>query len=297
MVILDHIEYMVQDPTCAYAGGWNPVHLPWDGRQRAPGADGENYKRLRAVAGLGFAELPDHEDFWPFFRAADSDKSGRQLAWFHGGNMVGATSFVFVIPDMRLAVVVLCNARSFYLDGANIIGLTIADCLYRGRSETDVDSYLEKVRVLGTHSAARYMTEVGKYERILSSEYGQLATARAFGHLAGKYTLSRGIFLEVAANETDDRLELVVQGGEDRYPLRIRRDGVEVNKISMSYAMPMTTAHATGLGGKNWLNHKRYEVVFVRELGQTEGFNRLVWTFEGIDEKDREFSYLKEGLN
>ncbi|KAK3933550.1 beta-lactamase/transpeptidase-like protein [Diplogelasinospora grovesii] len=52
IVVLDHIREMAQDRTCAYAGGWNPVSLPWDQKQRAPGADGENYGRLRAVADL-----------------------------------------------------------------------------------------------------------------------------------------------------------------------------------------------------------------------------------------------------
>ncbi|KAK3938091.1 beta-lactamase/transpeptidase-like protein [Diplogelasinospora grovesii] len=63
IIVLDHIKHMVEDPTCAYTGGWNPVHLPWDQKQRAPGADGENYRRLRAVADLGVAELRDEKDF------------------------------------------------------------------------------------------------------------------------------------------------------------------------------------------------------------------------------------------
>ncbi|KAB5511469.1 beta-lactamase/transpeptidase-like protein [Coniochaeta sp. 2T2.1] len=59
IVVLDHIDACVQDPTCAYAGGWNPINLPWDQSQRAHCADGENYGRLQGVAGLGIAELRD----------------------------------------------------------------------------------------------------------------------------------------------------------------------------------------------------------------------------------------------
>src|SRR5207249_2323976 len=30
VAIQDHLKDMVRDEKCAYAGGWNPVHLPWD---------------------------------------------------------------------------------------------------------------------------------------------------------------------------------------------------------------------------------------------------------------------------
>jgi len=44
-------------------GGWNTVFLPWDQVQRAPGAGGENYARLQAVANLGIPGFRDMKDF------------------------------------------------------------------------------------------------------------------------------------------------------------------------------------------------------------------------------------------
>jgi hypothetical protein len=64
--------------------------------------------------------------------------------------MVGATLFVFIIPGLRLAVVVLCCTRSFYVDAANMFGLILADCLYRKRSEDEVGTCLQKVCLLGS---------------------------------------------------------------------------------------------------------------------------------------------------
>lgn len=191
ITVLDHINACVQDPMCAYAGGWNLVNLPWDHNQRAPCADGDNYGRLQAIADLGIAELRDKKDFWPFFQG-DPNRS-QQLAWFHGGNMVGATSAVIVIPNMRLAVVCLCSARSFLVDAANMMTIMLADSLYSGRSKEGVFSQLDKVDSLSHYCATQYLVEVSKYETALLTDYERgLAPTQMYRQCMGTYTLTEG---------------------------------------------------------------------------------------------------------
>ncbi|GAB1319521.1 hypothetical protein MFIFM68171_09731 [Madurella fahalii] len=254
LAVEDHIIDMVRDPTYAYAGGWNPVNLPWDQSQRAPGADGENYGRLQAVADLGIAGLRDKKDLWPFFQGNPS--KDQQLARFHGGNMVGATSFVFIIPALGLAVVVLCSARSFLVDEG-------------------VEILLEKVHVNSEHCAARYMVEVEIYRREFKNYESQFAAVDLYGKCIGKYAFTENIFLEIVADETGVHLQLRYQGVQ--YPLRVKR-GSTSNKLTMSFARPMELVHKAGLGGKYWLNHKLAEITFFAE--QSYGYDRLVWTFE-----------------
>jgi len=276
ITVMDHINCCAQDPTCAYTGGWNPVNLPWDQKQRAPGADGENYGRLQDIAGLGIAELRQKEQFWPFFHG-DRNQS-QQLAWFHGGNMVGATSSVFVIPNMRLAVVVLCDSRSFFIDAANMMAIMLADSLYSGRTVESVMGQLEKISLLSEHCAARYMVEVGRYERALLIDYERgFASAHRYRQCMGRYSLVEGICLEILPDNTGTHLEL--HYNDFQYPLRVKR-GSTSDKLTMSYAMPMKELHENGLGGKHWLSHKPFEISFLGTSGGS--YRHLVWTFENF---------------
>ncbi|KAK0643904.1 beta-lactamase/transpeptidase-like protein [Cercophora newfieldiana] len=277
-VLHHHIGAMVGNPTWAYAGGWNTVFLPWDEVQRAPGADGENYARLQAVANLDILGFRDKKDFWPFFQAGGSRQIPEQLALFHGGNMVGATSCVISIPSRGLTVVALCDTRNFYVDVPNLMVVMLADSLWSGRSKEEVLIHLKNLHSLSNRCIAWYMAEVGRYEKELSSNCEELAQTLKYRQCIGKYTC---IFLEILPNDAGNLLELRYAGYQ--YPLKVKR-GSTSEKLTMTYAMPMEWAHKTGLGGKHWLDHKAYEITFLGDSGG--GYKRLFWSFEqGIDEK------------
>jgi CubicO group peptidase (beta-lactamase class C family) len=282
--ILGHINSVPPDRKFAYAGGWNIVNLPWDRIQRAPGADGENYLRLQAVAKLGVAGI---DDLWPFKQGGHHQT--QRLALSHGGNMVGATSFAFAVPSMRLAVVGLCNARGFHFDIVNTMVLTLAECLYSMYGKADVETRLRNARLMGDHCAARYLFEAGEYEKGFENYEKEFASVSTYEDLIGKYHFTEDIFLEIVADETHEHLEL--RYGGDRHPLRVKRGhSFDTCKLTMSFASSITELHEVGLGGKHWLNHRSSEVTFLRDKGDSR-FARIFWPFEDVDEDN---AFIKE---
>ena len=276
LVILDHIKSRAQHLTCAYAGGWNIVNLPWDHVQRAPCADGDIYERMQAVAKLGIAGFQEKQEIWPFFHG-DTNKS-REAAWFHGGNMMGATSYAFVLPVRESAVVVLSDARSFVVDPAHLIATVLADCLYSGLGQDSVRKTLDSGRLVSTHCAAYYLAEVANFEKEIPTGEDELASAHTYRDFVGKYTYPEiGLSLEVLAK--GDHLEL--RYATFQYPLRVVRQG-DPDKVTMSFARPVDDLHVVGLGGKHSVRSRVYEITFL-------GDNRLMWTFEEVINEETVF--------
>ncbi|KAJ9130557.1 hypothetical protein NKR23_g12147 [Pleurostoma richardsiae] len=277
-----YLRKKAEDHTYSYASGWNVVNVPWDARQRAPGADGENHGRLEAAGRL----CPQSGNHLPF--SAKESQEIRHLTTYHGGNMVGVTSFAELFLDSNTGVVVLCCARSFQIDAANMIGSRIAEILVDKLSYSQVEGCVETDRRLADRSAAMYAVEIYRYESMLRAEYDQvLALPSRFPGYVGKYVLAPGIYLEIVASRDGTHLEFRPQGDNPGYPLRAKRSNPRV----LSAVPSMEANHREGLGGKNALNLGQYELTF---SGLDHGQCGWVsWRFEsGLDLKS--CRYLRE---
>jgi len=114
--------------------------------------------------------------------------------------MVGAISFVFAIPNMRLAVAVLYDSRSFFINAANMMAIMLVDSLYLGRDMESVIGQLDKIILLSEHCVARYIVEIWRYKRALLTDYERgLASAHRFWQCMRRYALVKGIFLRDSA--------------------------------------------------------------------------------------------------
>ncbi|KAK3343120.1 beta-lactamase/transpeptidase-like protein [Neurospora tetraspora] len=313
-----HIESRLSpDPfsrTCTYTGGWNTVTVPLTSeernaspRPRWPGADGDNARRLESAIqskvhgdDLDYtffvtkpephvAEINTETEKPPI---TDPSESKKHLALYHGGNMVGATSFCWLLPDHETAVVVLCNTRGFLLDAANLSGMLLAECLFLAESDSrhDTGSLVEAVRMACEHTErmARaiqidYLYDLARYEHHLASRFRELDPASNgidTEGLEGRYEFAQDVFITITAEKRG--LVLRLYGTGYGYLLRELDDkkapengGLEK---TMTFAQPMAELIPSGVGGTNRLKVKDFVVVFKREkaAGEWEGFE---WNF------------------
>ncbi|KAM7220446.1 Beta-lactamase/transpeptidase-like protein [Rhypophila decipiens] len=298
--------------TYTYAAGWNRVLLPWDPtildpKPRWPGADGDNVRRLQATMKERCRDKSTTttdtrqscQTAWPFFRNDDKLKSSGMapdLALYHGGNMVGANSFWFLIPRQNVAVVVLCNTRGFFLDAANLACMVLADALFFGNThhqmKTRLHDMIPRAKIIAQRVAANYLWELVKYEEKLSTMFPDEADNDTYAAACvGRYQFCEGIFATVSeGNEGVLVFQLYGKGFE--YPLRVNKrtcsDGrheTDEDTLVMTFAMPMSELTPTGVGGSNRLDVEAFVVVFGGR-DQKGMFGQFAWNFarvKGVD--------------
>ncbi|CCC12548.1 hypothetical protein SMACR_06956 [Sordaria macrospora] len=316
--LFSHMESrLTPDPlnnTCTYTGGWNTVTVPMTPEERKalprprwPGADGDNSRRLESAIQSKihgdnldysfFLKKPEHHavDINDLEKPPLTDPENKKhLALYHGGNMVGATSFCWLLPDRETAVVVLCNTRGFLLDAANLSGMLLAECLYLAESDLtscqDTGSVVVAVKKAceDTEKMARaiqidYLYDLARYENSLASRFRKLDPASSgrdtvTAGLEGRYELTQKIFITITAEQKG--LILRLYGVGYGYLLREAKNPSEKTGLekTMTFAQPMTDLIPTGVGGANRLKVEDFVVVFKRakEDGEWEGFE---WNF------------------
>ncbi|KAK3332780.1 beta-lactamase/transpeptidase-like protein [Cercophora scortea] len=306
-----------RDPSCTYASGWNRVIIPsalhGDGLwSRWPGADGgnaprvekaidEDHNRDKTRPGCEHADARRLEVnlAWLFLRDVfqrDRLDDGSSLALYHGGNMVGATSFCFLIPASEIAVVVLCNTRGFFLDAANLTCMLLTDIIFDydvgGRSSGTrlarafINESCRNTRTVAAFIAAQYISELVHYESRLANEY-EIADPVQYASCVGTYQLTDGIFAVVSEGKV--ALEFQLYGKGFKYPMRVKvreplihskSSGVhhDEKQVVMTFAIPMADLVPTGVGGSNRLDVDDFKIIFKRfnELGVPGEFT---WDF------------------
>ncbi|KAK0673099.1 beta-lactamase/transpeptidase-like protein [Cercophora samala] len=277
-----HILSRTQPGDSIYAGGWNTTQIPWsscDLNHCWPGSDGDNARRLQSAIQC----TPDDaaltaNRMWYFFQQLSG---GKKLALSHGGNMVGATSFCFLVPSLNQAVVVLCNTRGFYLDAANMTCMFLADAL--ARKVTDLRTIKNLCGHLDTIIRlvkGDYIHHLGLYETKLEDEYPQLAWASDFAACVGKFQLVPGVFAEIQGHARE-ALKFRLYGKGFEYPLRVRYDcSTASSEVTMTFAMSMKDLVPLGVGGNNRLNIRDFELVFRGRDGSGRLFGEFVWAFD-----------------
>lgn len=230
---------------------------------------------------------------------AEKTTTTKTVALYHGGNMVGATSFIFLHPATKTAVVVLCNTRGFFLDAANLSGMLLADLLvspqyYRAGSGSSggggasdahdraVAEQCARVREAGRFISAQYLCDVLRYETDLVRCYPDYLDAERYGAYAGRYQLTEGIFASVEADW--GKLWFRLYDLPMRYPLRCNvawkvggGGGGRRKLMKATFAMSMRELLPTGVGGENRLTLKEFDLVFREgEGGRPVGF---YWAF------------------
>lgn len=312
--LFTHMESrLAPDPTastCTYSGGWNTVTVPMTPeernalpRPRWPGADGDNARRLeRAIQ----SKVHGNDLDYSFFLAKsephstdtiteierppinDPSKNTRHLALYHGGNMIGATSFCWLLPDHETAIVVLCNTRGFLLDAANLSGMLLAECMFLTESDAHQGSIVEAVKracqateMMGRAIQIDYLYDLARYEHALSSRFRELGPASngiVREGLEGRYELIKDVFVTIT---TEDRGPIMrLYGTGYGYLLRENKNSSEQTGLekTMTFAQPMTELIARGVGGTNRLRIDDFVVVFKRTNADDawEGFE---WNF------------------
>jgi len=278
----------VSKNTCTYAGGWNTVMVPWDEQQtvpkpRWPGADGDNARRLETAQAETVRDptIEPPAPVWHFL-AGRQPSVDKDLALYHGGNMVGATSFCFLVPEQRIAVVVLCNTRGFLVDTANLACMLLADRLYQRDIQVQEKSGLgirwNEVKLVAKHIAASYIWALNQYEHTLLENYPEPANAEKYQGCIGTYKLCDGISAEVLANAADSTLAMRLYDQPFLYPLRLRAgSGPSDDRAVMTMAMPMDKLIDVGVGGNNRLDISEWTITFLdKKAGIFESFG---WDF------------------
>ncbi|KAK1774112.1 beta-lactamase/transpeptidase-like protein [Copromyces sp. CBS 386.78] len=318
--LFSHIESRIfPDPsssTCTYSGGWNTVTVPMTSeernaspRPRWPGADGDNARRL--ASGIQ-SKIHGNDLDYSFFVTKpetqpnvtdintktekppliDPSESKKHLALYHGGNMVGATSFCWLLPDHETAVVVLCNTRGFLLDAANLSGMLLAECLFLAESDSrsDTGSVVAAVKRAceDTKKMARaiqidYLYDLARYEHTIALRFREQDPAsnrRDTAGLEGRYELTHNVFITITAEQRG--LILRLYGTGYGYLLReLRQENIsKPNGLqkTMTFAQPMAELIPSGVGGTNRLKVDDFVVVFKRGKvgGEWGGFE---WNF------------------
>ncbi|KAK4168440.1 beta-lactamase/transpeptidase-like protein [Cladorrhinum sp. PSN259] len=285
----DHILKSTEDSSGSiYSGGCvlffrNTTLIPWTPLQKSrwPGADGDNVRRLQSVP---VSSVSGAEE-WYFFQSPsrpDDKDEKRNLALYHGGNMIGATSFCF------LTVVILCNTRGFFLDAANLVGMFLADALDRNLAEApagaeEILSYCEKVKILARQITASYLFDLVRYERDLSTRYPEVAHATQLTGCVGRYQLVKGVFADVVMRKEDGGLRFQLYGTGLQYPLRVRkRDDLDEDDgvLKVSFAMSMRDLVPHGVGGNNRMDVGDFELAFRGKDEMTGRWREFVWVFD-----------------
>ncbi|KAJ4385174.1 hypothetical protein N0V85_008167 [Neurospora sp. IMI 360204] len=224
----------------------------------------------------------------------DPSESKKHLALYHGGNMVGATSFCWLLPDHETAVVVLCNTRGFLLDAANLSGMLLAECLYLAESDAHhgTGSVVEAVKRAceDTEKMARaiqidYLYDLARYENSLASRFRDLDPAsngRDTAGLEGRYELTNDVFITITAEQRG--LILRFYGTGYGYLLRELREDKNPSEQTgsektMTFAQPMAELIPTGVGGTNRLKVEDFVVVFKRVKAGGVEWEGFEWNF------------------
>ncbi|KAK4179130.1 putative beta-lactamase [Triangularia setosa] len=285
-----HILSRTEAGNSIYAGGWNTTRVPWspcDLEYRWPGSDGDNARRLQSAIKSTYSDgALTANEMWYFFQQLSAgggggSSGGKKLALYHGGNMVGATSFCFLVPSLNQAVVVLCNTRGFYLDAANITCMFLADAL--ARKVTDPQAIKNLCGNLDTiirHIKGSYIRDLTQYETKLVEDYPQLACASDFVGCVGKFQLVEGVFAEVHGH-AGGPLKFQLYGQGFRYPLRLKHDcSPSYSEVTMTFAMSTKDLIPLGVGGNNRLDIRDFELVFMGRDGPSRPFGKFVWVFD-----------------
>lgn len=304
-------DMMAADESCTYAAGWNTVNVPWDPKSatRWPGADGDNSRRIeKSTREMGQPSSAAAEA-WHFLQqqhgpdtTAPTTQKETELALFHGGNMVGATSFCLLLPARQAAVVVLCNTRGFFVDAANLAGMLLSECLFRGPQGDEMAALCARTRATAAHLAASYVRDLQRYELVLARDYYSLPVLDAsknggdceYASCCGTFQLVPGVVARVSwapapagasaseagdidgncnvnggANNSETRggrrqLTLALNGQPAwAYPLRLKTGcSPRHNSCIMTFAMPMGELVRAGVGGNNRLEARDFEVTF-----------------------------------
>ncbi|KAL0467619.1 beta-lactamase/transpeptidase-like protein [Neurospora intermedia] len=320
--LFSHIERRLSpnplSSTCTYSGGWNTVTVPMTPeernappRPRWPGADGDNARRLeKAIQSKVHGDNLDYTFFVtkpdlnvPILNmdiqkppVTESEKDNKHLALYHGGNMVGATSFCWLLPDHETAILVLCNTRGFLLDAANLSGMLLAECLFLAESDSDsrhgtravikeVKKACEDTAKMARAIQIDYLYDLAKYEHTLASRFREVVSPPGgtgkteLERFQGRYELTQDVFITI----TEEKRGLILRlyGTGYRYLLRELHQMVQGNEgleKTMTFAQPMAELIPSGIGGTNRLKVEDFVVVFKREtmVGQWKGFE---WNF------------------
>jgi CubicO group peptidase (beta-lactamase class C family) len=269
------------DQACAYACGWGIGREPYTSPQRPTGADGDNYRRFAALQERGILSCADYGRLLD----VSSSSSKQDIILNHCGNMTGSTAFVAV---GRMIVVVLCNTRGRYVDAANLIGMTLIQCLHHELSVAEVGKVFQRCLKLAEYSAAQYEVEVADYEHRLRTEYPSIAQYKRYKHCVGTYTLRGNLSIKLLKG--GNRLKFQPPWEKKKYVLRVKASSTP-EEISMTFALPIAESHKAGLGGSNWMDMPRFSLVFREPMdGQMD---RATWTFAGVPEQEREFSFIR----
>ncbi|KAK4198733.1 beta-lactamase/transpeptidase-like protein [Triangularia verruculosa] len=286
-----HILSRTEAGNSIYAGGWNTTQIPWspcDVRHRWPGSDGDNARRLlRAMEDTHSGGVHTANRIWYFFQqlAVGGGSGGKRLALYHGGNMVGATSFCFLVPSLNQAVVVLCNTRGFQLDAANLTCMFLADALARKvTNPRAIKTLCSNLDTVIRHIKGSYIRDLALYETRLDELYPCVADANDFAGCIGRFQLAEGVFADIF-RDVGDALKFQLYGQGFRYPLRVRHDICAASSdVTMTFAMSMKDLVPLGVGGNNRLDIRDFELVFKGRDGPGGPFEAFVWVFdrEGI---------------
>ncbi|KAK0710073.1 beta-lactamase/transpeptidase-like protein [Lasiosphaeria miniovina] len=310
-------DMMAADESRTYAAGWNTVNVPWDPKSatRWPGADGDNSRRIeKSTREMGQPSSAAAEA-WHFLQqqhdpdtTAPTTQKETELALFHGGNMVGATSFCLLLPARQTAVVVLCNTRGFFVDAANLAGMLLSECLFRNlpSSPSDMAALCARAAATAAHLAASYVRDLQRYELALARDYHSLTVLDTGGDgedyyapCCGTFQLVPGVVARVAWTAADNgncdtktggshhQLTLALNGQAAwAYPLRLKTGCSPHHKsCTMTFAMPMGELVRAGVGGNNRLEARDFEVTFRNRTATAAGglptqFQGLVWVFD-----------------
>lgn len=141
---------------------------------------------------------------------ADGIKS--RLAIWHQGSLVGATSFIMMLPETESAVLVLTNTMALN-DAADWIGQLLV--------ETLLDSPLRNDYVhLASVSADRALEKYSELSRKVEDGRVSGGPGRPLSDYAGLY-VGFGDILSIKIEETQNELEMLLQGRESqRYRLQ-----------------------------------------------------------------------------
>ena len=121
---------------------------------------------------------------------------GSRLALWHQGSLVGATSFVMLLPETQSAVLVLTNTMALN-DAADWIGQLLVETLLDSPIRND---YVHLASLSADRALKKYAELTQKIEEGRESEW----PCRALSEYVGSYVGFGGIFrIEVVESENE----------------------------------------------------------------------------------------------
>jgi hypothetical protein len=193
---------------------------------------------------------------------------------------VGATSALAIIPGLDMVVVAMCPARSFIVDAPNLMAFTVASLAYSGAAKDEVESQLQRAMNTAEHSAALYLAQAARYRQWFARELEDgYASATEHAGCVGTYAMKKHVLVFIRASSEGGHLEFRQHNEEKWHPLRKRRNaGHKADRLVLSYLPRLEESHEVGLGGKNWIDPTKFDLVFLRDSNGE--YNQLEWRFE-----------------